>query len=123
MLLMKEQEIATVKAETSARKMKINSDAEAQQTRIRSQAKADAIIIEAEANKRAKELQGQGESEYSRLLESTKLGVSLATMKIQAEAISGLKQIAYVPHLPGVLGQRGVFGDTKLLMPNMTDKK
>ena len=123
MLLMKQQEIVTVQAETDARKIRISTDAEAAQIRTRAQAKADAIVIEAEAKKKAKELEGQGESEYSRLLESTKLGTQLASMKLQADAITGLKQIAYVPHLPGILDRAGVFADKKLLMPDEDDGK
>ena len=118
MLLMKQQEIVTVQAETEAKKIKIDTDAEANKIRTKAQAKADAIVIEAEANKKAKELEGQGESEYSRLLESTKLGTQLASMKLQADAITGLKQIAYVPHLPGILDRAGVFADKKLLIPD-----
>ena len=121
MLLMKQQEIVTVQAQTDAQKKKISTDAEALQIKIRAQAKAEAIVIEAEAKKKAKELQGQGESEYSRLLESTKLGKQLASMKLQADAITGLKQIAYVPHLPGILDKAGVFADKRLLMPDDHD--
>ena len=118
MLLMKQQEIVTVRAETEARKIRIDTDAEANMIRTRAQAKADAIVIEAEAKKKAKQLAGQGESEYSRLLESTKLGTQLASMKLQADAIAGLKQIAYVPHLPGLLSRAGVFADKQLLIPD-----
>jgi len=71
----------------------------------------------AKAEKQALELKGQGEAEYARLLEATELGTQLASMKIQSQALKGLSQIAYVPHLPGLLQKGGVFSDSSLLMP------
>eukprot|EP00483_Globobulimina_turgida_P003848 UN03856 len=60
MLLMKQQEIVTVQAETDARKISIQTNAEAKQIRTRAQAKADAIVIEAEAKKKRKNCLVQG---------------------------------------------------------------
>jgi len=116
-MLQKQQEIATVEAETRARQLQIDTQADTSRIRTRAQAEADAIIIKAKADKEATELKGQGEAEYARLLESTKLGTELASMKIQSEALKGLQQIAYVPHLPGLLQSKGVFADSHLLMP------
>jgi len=116
-MLQKQQEIATVEAETKARQLQIQTQAETGRVRITAQADADAIIIRAKADKQALELKGQGEAEYARLLESTKLGTELASMKIQSEALKGLNQIAYVPHLPGLLQKGGVFADSGLVMP------
>ncbi len=44
-------------------------------------------------------------------------------MKIQAEAIHGMKQIAYVPHLPGILDSgKGVFAMNKeMMMPALEE--
>jgi len=116
-MLQKQQEIATVEAETKARQIQIETQAETSRVRVKAQADADAIIIRAKAEKQALELKGQGEAEYARLLEATELGTQLASMKIQSEALKGLNQIAYVPHLPGLLQKGGVYGDSNLVMP------
>jgi len=116
-MLQKQQEIATVEAETKARQIQIETQADTSKIRVKAQADADAIIIRAKAEKQALELKGQGEAEYARLLESTKLGTELASMKIQSDALKGLKQIAYVPHLPGLLQKGGVYADSSLVMP------
>ena len=140
-MLQKKQEIVTVEAETRSTKIRIDATAEANKTRQaaqaeadamiikakasrqvksqQSQADADAILIKARAEKEATELKGQGEAEYSRLLEQTTLGKELAAMRIQADALSGLQQVAYVPHLNGLLSNgNGVFAaDKDMLMP------
>lgn len=117
LMLQKKQDITVVEAETRATRIRIDTDAEAMLIRTRAQAKADAVIIQAHADKQAMELRGQGEAEYSRLLESTNLGKELAQMRIQAEAIGGIQQIAYVPHLPALLANGGVFADGNVIMP------
>ena len=116
-MLQKKQQIAMVESETRAVKVRIDSRAEAQRITTNAEAKARAIIITAEAEKTATELKGKGEAEYARLLESTKLGKEMATMNIQKEAIQNVSQIAYVPHLPGVLNKKGIFMDSKMMMP------
>ncbi len=59
-----------------------------------------------------------------RLLEETTLGKELAAMKVQADALQGLRQIAYVPHLPGILSSgQGVFAmDKKMMMPSLNER-
>merc|ERR1712048_1010193 len=95
--------------ETSARTSSI---------RFKAQANADAKIIAAKAQKDAIELKGKGEAEYSRLLESTKLGNKLSLMKVQKEALAGLKAVCYIPAMNGLLDTRQAFAQNKLI-PDM----
>ena len=103
LMLQKRQEIVTVEAQTRATKIEIDTRAEVNRKIQQAKADADSIVIRAKAEKKAIELKGQGDAEYARLIQSTKLGGDIARMKIQASALKGLKQVAYVPHLNPLL--------------------
>eukprot|EP01083_Nonionella_stella_P181897 652954_1 len=110
LMLQKKSEIVMVEANAKAEKTKIETDAKARTIRSKAQADADAVIIAAEAQKQSVQLKGQAEAEYARLLESTKLGNAMSTMKIQSNALKDLDQIAYIPYLPNILAENvGVF--------------
>jgi len=112
-MLQKQQEIVVVEANARASKQQVETEALAATIRSRSQAQADAIRITAKAEQEALELKGQGEAEYARLLESTKLGNAMSVMRIQADALKDLNQVAYIPHLPQILAEGGgIFGDS-----------
>merc|ERR1712176_1133307 len=117
-MLQKQQEIMMVEANTAAAKLQIETSAKTSSIRRKAQANADSKIIFAKAQKDAIELKGKGESEYSRLLESTKLGNKLSLMKVQKEALSGLKQVCYIPAMNGLLDTRQAFAQNKLI-PDM----
>jgi len=121
LMLQKQQAIVTVEAETRATQTRIDTEAATGMIRAKAQADADAVVIKATAEKEALKLKGQGESDYAKQVESTNLGRQLAAMQVQADALKGLKQVAYVPHLPGLLTKgRGVFSvGQEMLMPNM----
>eukprot|EP00483_Globobulimina_turgida_P005275 UN05285 len=110
-----------VEADTAAARLQIVTDTETSTVRAIAQAEADAVVIKAKAQKDALELKGKGEAEYSRLLESTKLGNKLSLMKVEAEALQGLKQVCYIPQMKGLLDSRQAFAQNKLipdLQPN-----
>ena len=107
LMLQKQQEIVVVEANAKAQKQQIETDARASTVRAKAQAAADAVRIAAKAEKQALELKGQGEAEYARLLQSTKLGNQLSIMQIQADSLKNLDQVAYIPHLPNILGTNG----------------
>jgi len=111
LMLQKKQEIIIVEANAAAEKNKIETEAEATRIRSAAQAAADAVVIQAKADKEANVLKGQGQAEFARLLESTALGKDISVMQIQADTLKGLEQVAYVPHLPGMLGASGIFGN------------
>jgi len=122
MMLAKQSEIKKVEANNRAMQQKIAVEAETDVIRQRAEADASAIVSKAKAQREAKILIGEGEAEYSNLVQKTGLGAELAKMQIQAEAIKGLNQIAYVPHLPGILNKLGQNGagiqlSTSALMP------
>jgi len=120
-MLQKQQAIVTVEAETRATQTRIDTEAATGKIRANAQAEADAVVIKATADKEALRLKGLGESDYAKQVESTNLGRQLAAMQVQADALKGLKQVAYVPHLPGLLSSgRGVFSvDQNMLMPKL----
>jgi len=120
-MLQKQQAIVTVEAETRATQTRIDTEAATGMIRAKAQAEADAIVIKATAEKKALALKGQGEADYAKQVESTNLGRQLAVMQVQADALQGLKQVAYVPHLPGLLsGGRGVFSlGQEMIMPSL----
>ena len=117
-MLQKKQEIMVVEANTASAKLQIETNAQTATTRTKAQAEADSVIIRAKAQKDALELKGKGQAEYSRLLESTKLGNQLSLMKIQAESLKGLKQVCYIPQMNGLLDTRQAFAQNKLI-PNL----
>jgi len=110
MMLAKQSEIKKVEANNKAMQQKIAVAAETDVIRQRAEADAAAIISKAKAQREAKILIGEGEAEYSNMVQKTGLGAELARMQIQAQAIQGLNQIAYVPHLPGILNKLGQGG-------------
>jgi len=110
MMLAKQSEIKKVEANNKAMQQKIAVEAETDVIRQRAEADAAAIVSKAKAQREAKILIGEGEAEYSNMVQKTGLGAELAKMQIQAEAIKGLNQIAYVPHLPGILNKLGQGG-------------
>jgi len=114
-MLQKQQEIVMVEAGAKANKNRIDTSALCGTIIAKATADADAKIIKAKAQKQAIELKGQGESEYARLLESTKLGNAMSVMRVQADTLSGLNQVAYIPQLPDLLTSTngGIFGSAK----------
>jgi len=113
-MLQKQADIVKVEADNKATQKKIQMDAEvdiiqrkamAERTAAISKAEgeAKAIIIKAEAEKQARTLKGEGDASYASKVGESKLGARLAQMKVQAEMMKGLKQVAYVPHLPEIL--------------------
>jgi len=118
MMLEKQTQIMKTRADNAAMEIDIQTQAEAQKIKAMAQAEADAVIIKAQAQKEKKELEGQGEAEYSRLLESTRLGSELALLKIHKNAMEGINQVVYVPHLPKMLGKDNpLIVDGGLAMP------
>ena len=59
----------------------------------------------------------QGEKAFAESVSSTAIGARLAEMKLQAEALSGISKIAYVPHLPGLLQKNNVVLSNSTAMP------
>jgi len=109
-MLQKKQEIMVVEAETAAAKLEITTNAKTSSIRCKAQAEADAVIIAAKAEKDSVELRGEGESEFARLLQSTKLGNQLALMKVQQESLQGLSKVMYLPQeMKGALDPRSNF--------------
>merc|ERR1712228_369909 len=100
-MLQKQQEIMMVEANTAAAKLQIETSAKTSTIRRKAQANADKLLIIAEAQKDA--------------LESTKLGNQLSLMKVQREALSGLKQVCYIPQMNGLLDTRQAFAQNKLI--------
>eukprot|EP00470_Lotharella_oceanica_P015486 CAMPEP_0170189180 /NCGR_PEP_ID=MMETSP0040_2-20121228/46199_1 /TAXON_ID=641309 /ORGANISM="Lotharella oceanica, Strain CCMP622" /LENGTH=502 /DNA_ID=CAMNT_0010436669 /DNA_START=39 /DNA_END=1547 /DNA_ORIENTATION=- len=110
----KTQTLKDMEARTECIRSKADADAaaklkeaEANNTIIlkRAQAEAKAMVERARAEKEAKELLGQGEAKYAEFLAKTALGSDLAKLRVQADMMSGLNQVAYVPHLPQILKQ------------------
>lgn len=118
MMLEKQTAIIETRATNAAKEIEISTRAEAEKITALAQAEADAVIIKAKAQKTKKELQGEGEAEYARLLQESGLGSELATLKIHQEALNGVKQVVYVPHLPKMLGGTNpLMVNSELLMP------
>eukprot|EP00485_Elphidium_margaritaceum_P002465 CAMPEP_0202692270 /NCGR_PEP_ID=MMETSP1385-20130828/6685_1 /ASSEMBLY_ACC=CAM_ASM_000861 /TAXON_ID=933848 /ORGANISM="Elphidium margaritaceum" /LENGTH=521 /DNA_ID=CAMNT_0049347765 /DNA_START=36 /DNA_END=1601 /DNA_ORIENTATION=- len=107
LMLQKQQEIVVTEARSNASQKQIAMNAQASTVRAQAQAHADRILINAKADKEAIVLKAEGEAEYARLLSSTKLGNQMSVMRVQAETLQGLNQVAYVPHLPNLLGPHG----------------
>lgn len=117
LMLTKETEIITVQANNKARELQIRVDAEAMAIRTKATADSEAIVLKARAEKEAQVLKGQGEAKYAELLTSTKLGTELARLRIQSKAISGIKSVAYVPHLPGILEKGNAVFNSDFVLP------
>jgi len=107
LMLVKESEIKKVEADNKVVQQKIAVEAEANVIRFRAEAYALATVTKAKAQRKAKILIGEGDAKYSNLVQKTGLGAEMARMQVQADAIGGLKQIAYVPHIPAILSKMG----------------
>jgi hypothetical protein len=79
---------------------------------------AESTLIQARANKEAKVLQGEGEKSYATLVKESGLGAELAVLDVHKEAMAGIKQVCYVPHLPTMLGRSNPLMDSSMLMPS-----
>lgn len=123
LMLQKKQEITKVQAETEAAKRFIESNAINSINKKNAQTDAESMIIRAEGKKKARILEGEAEMEYSKRLDNTSLGRELAKMNIQAQAIKGISQIAYIPQLPKLF-DRGIFQTNQFIdIPNIANKK
>ena len=80
--------------------------------KIKAERETNSIIQIADANKKAKVLAGEAEMEYADLISKNKYGPMFAQLNIQKEAISGMKQVAYLPEgcIPKLLTQ-GMFSN------------
>jgi regulator of protease activity HflC (stomatin/prohibitin superfamily) len=117
MMLDKRTKIITVRANNKAKETEIDVNAAADKVRRLAQADADAMIIKAKAERDSKILQGEGEAEYSRLVQESGLGAELATLAIHQEALKGVEQVIYVPHLPKMMGDSNPLMDSSLMIP------
>jgi len=114
-MLQKSREITEVEAQTKAKQKEIQTRANTNATKSLAMAEAESIVIKAEAKKKARILEGEGEQMYSEKVGKSELGKILATMNIQADALKGLNQVAYIPHLPHLLDKNGIFQKNTLL--------
>jgi len=107
MMLAKQTDIIKVQANNEARQKKTAVKGETNAIILKANAEAAAIVTRARAERESKILLGEGEAQYSLLVQQTVLGAELAKMQIQADSVSGLEKIAYVPHLPNLLEPSG----------------
>merc|ERR1719193_315305 len=89
--------LAVAEAAYEAQRMK--GKASVQMTKLRSEAETEAYIRRSKAE--YEHAQGMNKSELSKKL--ALISAQLEGVKVQAKAMTGLKQISYVPHLPGLI--------------------
>ncbi|GAB5373502.1 hypothetical protein AAMO2058_001757500, partial [Amorphochlora amoebiformis] len=128
-MLQKETDILTVRANNRAVKVRIESQAAAEQLLIQAKANADAkelsakadkmssierskaeaegILLKAAAMRNARIMEGEGDKKYADMVGGSELGGALAKLTVEARALGGLNKVAYVPHLPSLLGGQG----------------
>merc|ERR1719198_1386897 len=92
--------IAKAKAETEI----VAAEAKAQKIALIAEAEAKAIRIRAKAAQEARKLKGQGDKEYAMQVEASALGGQLAKIELQRDTLQGINKVAYVPQIPGLLG-------------------
>jgi len=102
-----EAEYIVIAKAAEASKLKALAEAEAQAEAVKLLSDAEVAVY----NKRS-----HAEAEHAERMDSSKLHQELALikaqMKPQATALKGVKQIAYIPHLPAILHQRsGMFAN------------
>jgi len=97
-----EAEYIVTAKRAQASKLKALAEAEAQAEAVKLQSDADIAVY----NKRS-----HAEAEHAERMDSSKLSQKLALIKAkmepQAKALKRVKQIAYIPHLPAILHQKG----------------
>lgn len=97
-----EAEYIVIAKRAEGSKLKALAEAEAQAEAVKLQSEAEIAVY----NKRS-----CAEAEHAERMDSSKLHRELALIKAQmdpqAKALHGVKQIAYVPHLPAILHQKG----------------
>jgi len=85
--------------------IRMKAQAEASALFAKAEAEAKSLVEKAKAEKEAKELRGLGEAKYAGSLSDSALGAELARLRVQADMMQGLNQVAYVPHLPDILNK------------------
>jgi len=97
-----EGEYIVIAKRAEGSKLKALAEAEAQAEAVKLLSDAEIAVY----NKRS-----HAEAEHAERMDSSKLHQQLALIKAQmdpqAKALKGVKQIAYIPHLPAILHQRG----------------
>jgi len=97
-----EAEYIVIAKRAQASKLKALAEAEAEAEAVKLQSDAEIAVY----NKRS-----HAEAEDAERMDSSKLHQKLALIKAkmepQAKALKGVKQIAYIPHLPAILHQKG----------------
>jgi len=86
-------------AEAAYEAQRLQGQASVQMTKLRSEAETEAYIRRSKAE--YEHAQGMNKSELSKKL--ALISAQLEGVKVQAKAMTGLKQISYVPHLPGLM--------------------
>jgi len=117
MMLEKQTDIITVEANNKAKELEIQTEAEAYAMKRKAEAEAESLLIHARSQKDAKVLQGEGEKEYATLVKESGLGAELALLDVHAQAMKGMKQVCYVPHLPSMLGKANPLMDSGMMLP------
>jgi len=78
-----------IEAEACAIKMKIDADSKATATLVNARADGEAEMLRAEGSKKAEILRAEGSKQAAELLETSKVAVTLETLKTSAAAIKG----------------------------------
>jgi regulator of protease activity HflC (stomatin/prohibitin superfamily) len=78
-----------IEAEAAAVARKINADSEAMATHVKARAEGEAVTLRAEGAKAAEILRAEGCKKAAELLESSKVAVTLETLRASASAIKG----------------------------------
>merc|ERR1719320_1987042 len=86
-------------AEAAYEAQRLRGKASVQMTKLKAEAEVEAYIKRSKAE--YEYAQGMNKSELSRKL--AVISAQLEGVKVQAKAMKGLKQINYVPHLPGLI--------------------
>lgn len=76
-----------IEAEASAIKMKIDADSQATATLVKARAEGEAETLRADGAKQAEILRAEGSKQAAELLETSKVAITLETMKASAAAI------------------------------------
>merc|ERR1739838_207278 len=118
-----EKDVAEEKAEADYIVTVKRAEAAKLKTLCEAEANAKSIMLKRDAEIEAFIQRSIAEAEHAERIDTSSLHQELALVKArmdpQIKALSGMKQIAYVPHLPAIVQKGGVYSTMNEIVPEI----
>mmetsp|Transcript_1651 Transcript_1651/g.3826 ORF Transcript_1651/g.3826 Transcript_1651/m.3826 type:complete len:581 (+) Transcript_1651:122-1864(+) len=93
----------TIQSKAKAEAIEILAKSKKVESVLKAEGEQKTILLTAEARRKARVMMGEADEKYAKMVGSTEVGVSLAQLELQKDALKGIGKVAYVPQLPSLL--------------------